>query len=281
MKVQNKVIIVTGGGSGMGREIVLNLLSKGAKVIAIDINETALLETAALAKEKKNSIGTFVVDITNKVAVVKLLNDALEHFGAVDGIINNAGIIQPFIKVNDLSYQAIEQVINVNFYGTLFMIKAFLPHLLTRPEAHIVNISSMGGFLPVPGQTIYGASKAAVKLLTEGLNSELMGTNVKVTVVFPGAIGTNIMKNSGVDNLTQSAPDNKSMKVLSPVKAAQIIIDGMESNSYRVLVGTDAKIMDFFYRLKPKSAANLIGRKMSGLLSNLVDNKQIPVASKD
>jgi short-subunit dehydrogenase len=157
---------------------------------------------------------------------------------------------------------------NVNFYGTLYMTKTFLPHLLTRPEAHIVNISSMGGFLPVPGQTIYGASKAAVKLLTEGLNSELSNTNVKVTVVFPGGVNTNITKNSGLNLPQQSGTEAKSMKILSPEKAAQIIIDGMENNQYRVLVGKDASLMDFFYRVNPKKAAGLIAKKMKGLLSD-------------
>lgn len=156
---------------------------------------------------------------------------------------------------------------NINFYGTLYMIKSFLPHLLTRPEAHIVNISSMGGFVPVPGQTIYGASKAAVKLLTEGLHSELAGTNVKVTLVFPGAVKTNISKNSGLHNPRQATEEKKYVKVLSPAKAAQIIIDGMEDNRYRVLVGKDAKIMDYFYRINPKSAAAMIRKKMKGLLS--------------
>jgi len=274
MKVHNKIIIVTGGGSGMGREIVLNLLSKSAKVIAVDINGRALQETAELASDKASSLGTFVVDITRKESVEMLVDEALDHFGAVDGIINNAGIIQPFIKVNDLNFDTIERVFNVNFYGTLYMVKAFLPHLLTRPEAHIVNISSMGGFLPVPGQTVYGVSKAAVKLLTEGLHSELAGTHVKVTVVFPGAVSTDIMKNSGVDNPLLAASNNKTMKALSPAKAAQIIIDGMERNRYRVLVGTDAKIMDFFYRLAPKSAAALIGKKMAALLAPPAEGKQ-------
>ena len=268
MKVLNKVIVVTGGGSGMGRELVLHLLSKGAKVIAIDINESALQETVALAGSKKGSLSTFVVDITNKASVEDLLNKTLAQYGTVDGIINNAGIIQPFIKVNELSYEAIERVINVNFYGTLYMTKTFLPHLLTRPEAHIVNVSSMGGFLPVPGQTIYGASKAAVKLLTEGLHSELANTNVKVTVVFPGAINTNITKNSGLNVPREASAESKSLKVLSPVKAAQMIINGMENDRYRVLVGNDAKIMDIFYRLNPKSAAKMIAGKMKGLLSN-------------
>lgn len=252
----------------MGRELVLNLLSKGAKVVAIDRNESALQETLAMAGDRKNSLIVFVVDITDKASVEKLLHDSIAHLGFVDAIINNAGIIQPFVKVNDLSYEAIERVMNVNFYGTLYMTKTFLPHLLTRPEAHIVNISSMGGFLPVPGQTIYGASKAAVKLLTEGLHSELSGSNVKVTVVFPGAVNTNITKNSGLNLPQASSPGSNAPKILSAAKAAQIIIEGMESNRYRVLVGSDSKMMDYFYRFNPKSAAKLIAEKMKGLLSN-------------
>jgi len=268
MKVQNKIIVVTGGGSGMGRELVLHLLAKEARVVTIDINENALQETIALAGTKKDSLKTFVVNITDRAAIEKLLNDAVAAFGFVDGIINNAGIIQPFIKVNELGYDAIERVMNINFYGTLYMVKTFLPHLLTRPEAHVVNISSMGGFLPVPGQSIYGASKAAVKLLTEGLNSELTNTNVKVTVVFPGAVNTNITKNSGlnVPQHTSKTESKSTMKTLSPVKAARIIIAGMENNSYRVLVGKDAKFMDAIYRFNPAYAAGFIYKKMKALL---------------
>lgn len=267
MKAEGKVLVVTGGGSGMGRELVLNLLSKGAKVLAVDINAAALQETLSLAGSNKEALITFVVDITDKDEVDRFSKAALTKFGAIDGIINNAGIIQPFVKVADLGYEAIERVLNVNLYGTLYVIKAFLPHLLTRPQAHIVNVSSMGGFLPVPGQTIYGASKAAVKLLTEGLHSELANTNVKVTVVFPGAVNTNISKNSGLTNPRQASAEKKSVKVLSPVKAAQIIVDAMEADRYRVMVGNDAKIMDFFYRLNPASAARMIGKKMQGLLA--------------
>ena len=266
MKVRQKTIIVTGAGSGMGRTLVLHLLQKGAKVIGIDINEPALQETIVLAGEKSEALKTFIVDITNRNNIEELAAKLLEQNTFIDGIINNAGIIQPFIKVNDLSYELIEKVINVNLYGTLYMVKAFLPHLLTRPEAHIVNISSMGGFLPVPGQTIYGASKAAVKLLTEGLHSELSKTNVRVTVVFPGAVSTNILKNSGL-NLPEPTPGQTARPILSPETAAEIIIDAMENNRYRVMVGKDSRMMDFFYRLRPASAARLIARQMDGLLS--------------
>lgn len=193
MKAQGKTIVVTGGGNGVGRELVLQLLNKGAVVIAVDINPEALKATVQIAGNNPK-LFTEVVDISNKEAVFDFSNDAIRKYIKIDGIINNAGIIQPFIHLNALDMDRIERVMDINFYGTLYMVKAFLPHLLKRPEAHIINVSSMGGFLPAPGQSAYGASKAAVKLLSEGLSSELKGTNVDISVVIPGGIATDIKK---------------------------------------------------------------------------------------
>jgi short-subunit dehydrogenase len=235
----------------------------------VDIDESGLQETARLAEDKKDKLSTHIVNITDRDAVTALPEQVIARHGAVDGVINNAGIIQPFVRVQELGYDAIERVMNVNFYGTLYMTKAFLPHLLKRPEAHIVNLSSMGGFLPVPGQSLYGASKAAVKLLTEALNSELKNTNVGVTVVFPGAIGTNIAVNSGVANTLRVEnvdQEKAARRTLPPSKAAEIIIDGIEQDRYRVLVGSDAAFMDFIYRLNPQRAANFIYKQMKSLL---------------
>lgn len=264
MKVKGKVVLVTGGGSGIGREIVLNLLSKGAKVIAIDINWPALQETLKLSGATESSLTLFAVDITNSAAVDELVERATAHNGHVDAIINNAGIIQPFVDLKDLDYKTIKRVIDVNLYGTLFITKAFLPHLLSRPEGHIANISSMGGFLPVPGQTIYGATKAAVRLLTEGLHSELQHTNVHVTVVFPGAVATNITANSGVTmNMVQKGNQaSVESKILTPAKAAEIIVGGIEKNVYQVYVGPDSRLLGIFNRISPKRAASFIARQM-------------------
>ncbi|UQA56167.1 SDR family NAD(P)-dependent oxidoreductase [Polyangium aurulentum] len=266
MKVKNKVVVVTGGGNGIGRELVLALLSRGARVAAVDIHASALEETLALAGRNREGLATHTVDVTDRAAVDALPAAVISRFGAVDGVINNAGVIQPFVRLKDLDYAAIDRVMNVNLFGTLYMTKAFLPHLLARPEAHIANVSSMGGFLPVPGQTIYGAAKAAVKLLTEGLSSELLGTNVKVTIIFPGAIGTNIAVNSGVMDSLQMKPGDPSPKMLPPAKAARIILEGIERDRYRVLVGPDAMFMDAIYRLDPRRAARFIYKQMSGLL---------------
>ena len=125
----------------------------------------------------------------------------------------------------------------------------------------------MGGFLPVPGQSIYGASKAAVKLLTEGLHSELTDTNVRVTVVFPGAIATNISQNSGLDAPSvEEAGDMPKFKMTLPADAARIIVDAMEKDAYRVCVGSDSKMMDRLCRLMPERAAGIIYKQMASLL---------------
>lgn len=267
MEAQGKTIVVTGGGSGMGREMVLLLLEKGARVAAVDINEKTLKETISLAGGSQDRLSIHVMDISNREAVMALPEKVIKAHGSVDGIINNAGIIQPFVRINDLELKDIERVMNINFWGVVYMTKAFLPHLLKRPEAHVVNISSMGGFLPVPGQTAYGASKSAVSLFTDGLHSELLETGVRVTAVFPGAIATNITINSGIKmNAAEMTDKRQAMKITSASDAAKIIINGMEKNLYHVMVGSDAKLMSLLHRLMPEGAAKFIFNQMKSLL---------------
>lgn len=268
MQVAGKTIAVTGGGNGIGRELVLNLLARGARVAALDISEAGLAETAALAGDKSDRLSTHVSNITDREAVEALPAAIIEKHGQIDGLINCAGIIQPFVKVNELGYDAVERVMNVNFWGVMHTTKTFLPHLLKRPAAHIVNISSMGGFLPVPGQSVYGASKAAVKLLTEALHSELTDTPVRVTVVFPGAIATNISQNSGLEARSADDGDRPKFKMMMPADAARVIIDAMEKDAFRVCVGSDSKMMDRLCRLMPERAAALIYKQMKSLLDS-------------
>lgn len=266
MKVENKVIVVTGGGSGMGRELALQLLKKGAKVAIADLNQQGMDETVTLAGDLSKSLSTHVLNIADREKVEAFPEAVIKAHGSVDGVINNAGIIQPFVPVNELDYDRIDLVMNVNFYGTLYMIKSFLPHLLKRPEAHVANVSSMGGFIPFPGQTIYGASKAAVKLLTEGLYAELRDTNVGVTVIHPGAVNTNIMSNSGVQIQGQGdSQSNQSNQTMDAGKAAAMIIEAIEKNKYRKMVGKDARLLDILYRIYPQKAVNFIMKKMKGM----------------
>ena len=265
MKLAGKTIVVTGAGSGIGQQLVLELFKRGARVAAADRSVEGLNETAKLANaDVRLSLHTF--DVTDRAAAQALPDEVIAHHGHVDGVINNAGIIQPFITVNELEFDVIERMMDVNFYGVVNVTKAFLPHLLERPEAHIANVSSMGGFLPVPGQAIYGAAKAAVKLMTEALYAELLETDVGVSVVMPGAVETNIAENSGVQ--IEVDEDAEKYKSTAADKAAQIILDGIEDNDLHILVGSDARLMSLAQRIAPKAAVRLIQRQMKDLLDN-------------
>ena len=268
MKVQGKTFVVTGAGNGIGREVSLQLLALGAKVAGLDLSQKGLDETSV--KAGSENFAGYSVDITKLSEVVKAKGLITGKFGAIDGLINVAGIIQPFIRVNELNFDQIAKVMDVNFFGLLNVTKTFLPDLISRPVAHIANVSSMGGFVPVPGQSIYGASKAAVKLLTEGLHSELQGSGVGVTTIFPGGVDTDIVLNSGVmteDQMKQMAakagPKRKSTSV---TVAAKAIIDGIEKKKFHVLIGPDAKTMYYLSRFMPERAANLIYKNMKDLL---------------
>jgi NAD(P)-dependent dehydrogenase (short-subunit alcohol dehydrogenase family) len=260
MNLNDRVVLVTGAGSGMGRELTLELVRRGAKVAAMDMRLQSLQETKALAGAR---VGTFLLDVTDRAAVAALPARIEAELGPVDIVINNAGIIQPFIPIQDLTMEQAEKVMDVNFYGPLAMIKAFLPGLLQRPQAHILNVSSMGAYAPVPGQSVYGASKAALKLMTEGLRSELKGTSVGVTIAFPGAIDTNITTNSG---LQMPETQGKSFPMTQASVAAKIMVDAIEKGKARITVGKDARMMDRLSRLNPVFAANLIYKQMKSLL---------------
>jgi len=271
MQIQGKIFVVTGAGGGIGGEVVAKIVARGGRVAAVDLRQEGLDAMKAKNAQYADKISLHAINITDRAAVLALPEQVIATHGAVDGLINCAGIIQPFVKVNNLDFDAIERVMNVNFYGTLNMVKAFLPQLLQRPEAHLVNVSSMGGFLPVPGQSIYGASKAAVKLLTEGLYAELLDSPVHVSVVFPGATNTNITGNSNVNTPTPGGAadaDAKKMtaRMLSPTEAAEIIVTGMEKNKPQIFTGSDSKLMNRLYRLNPVSATKLIAKQMKSLL---------------
>lgn len=266
MKIRNHVFVVTGGGNGIGREVVLDILSRGGRVAAVDLSAPGLATTAERAAAGER-LTTHEIDITDRAAVEALPDAVIAAHGQVDGLINVAGIVQPFIRIADLGYDVIEKVLAVNLWGTIHTTKSFLPALLKRPTASVVNVSSMGGLAPVPGQSAYGASKAAVKLFTEGLYAELQGTNVAVTVVFPGGVATDILGNSGVERGggSTSEPSTGSKLTTAP-DAARQIVDATEKGAFRVRIGKDARLLDRLSRLMPQRTPALIAKKMASLL---------------
>ncbi len=266
MQVKDKVLVVTGGGNGIGREVVLELIRRGGRVAAVDLSGEGLAETAMLAAAPEGRLSTHEVNVADRAAVEALPAQVLEAHGQVDGILNIAGIIQRFVHIDELSIEEIERVMAVNFWGTLYMDKTFLPLLKARPEACLLNVSSMGGLVPVPGQGAYGASKGAVKLLTETLYAELRGTSVAVTVVFPGGVGTNITGNSGVEVPALTTEGGKQPKVTAPDDAARQIVDAVAQGRFRVLIGGDARMLDRLSRVSPTRAITTVADQMKKML---------------
>lgn len=265
MRIEGKTWVVTGGGAGIGREVVLELLRRGACVAAVDVRPEGLEQTAGLARAG-DRLSVHVVDITDRSATEALVDAVEQAQGAVDGLIDVAGIVQPFVPVAELGYDAIERVLDVNLMGTVHMVKSFLPTLLARPEAHIANVSSMGGFFPFPGQTMYGASKAAVKLFTEGLYAELQGTGVSVSVIMPGAVRTDITANSGVGAPGGADAASSRMPMTSPQDAARIILRGIERDRLHIYVGKDALAMSVAIKVAPRTAIRFVQRQMAKML---------------
>ena len=262
MEIKKQNVIVTGAASGLGLELTKQLLQEGANVAAVDINE----ENLNKLKEELNTkrLRTYVVDMGNSDSIKKFREEYKKDYSDVDIIINNAGIIQPFVKVESLDDNVINKVMNVNFFGPLNLIRYFMEDLTKdKKEQYIVNVASMGGFFPFPGQTIYGASKAALKIFTEGLFAELEKTNVRVMIVLPGAMATNITKNSNVE--VSTTEENSSFKMLSPVDGAKQIIKGIKKNKFKLFLGSDSKFLKFLYKLNSIWAIRFINKKMSSI----------------
>ena len=262
MEIKGRNVIITGAASGVGKELTKQMLQKGGNVAAIDINEDNLNK---LKKELNNDkLKTYVVDMGSNDSIKKFRSDYIKDYSDVDIIINNAGIIQPFVNFENLDDKTINKVMNVNFFGPVNLIRYFMEDLTKdKTEQYIVNVSSMGGFFPFPGQTIYGASKAALKIFTEGLYAELEKTNVRVMIVLPGAMNTNITANSKVE--VKTIKEESPMKLLEADVAAYQIIDGIEKNKFKLFLGQDAKFLKFLYKINSKYAISFINKKMGNI----------------
>jgi NAD(P)-dependent dehydrogenase (short-subunit alcohol dehydrogenase family) len=259
MDVAGKVIVVTGGGAGIGREVVDQLTVKGAEVHVLDLRVDEVAASGMVVPHR--------VDISDGPAVAALA----ASIGEVDAVVNVAGIVQDFVDLNEMTDDQVRHVMDVNFWGTANVTRAFLPSLLRRSEAAVVNVSSMGALVPVPGQSAYGASKAAVKLFTEGLRAELRGTRVTVSVVFPGGVNTDITTNSGVrsaaeDSFSPALQRTARRLLTQPRTAAARIVRAVEKGTPRVVVGKDARLVDLMTRVMPARAASLVAALMGKLV---------------
>ncbi|KAA0102813.1 SDR family oxidoreductase [Mycolicibacterium sp. P1-5] len=262
MQIAGRVFVVTGAGNGMGRQVALGLLRRGATVAAVDLDEQGLAATAELAGGGAR-MSTHVVDVTDATAVAALPGEVRNVHNQIDGLVNIAGVIHRFAPFTDLSAAEADRVMAINFTGTVHMCRTFLPVLLERPEANLTNMSSLSALLPFASQTLYSASKGAVKQFSEGLYAELSDTNVHVVTVFPGNVATNLTGNSGVEML--DAGGRQAPSTTAEAAAARIV-DGITKDRFRVLVGTDARVLDILSRISAKRTTRFVGKQIKSVL---------------
>lgn len=265
---KDKIVVVTGAASGIGRSLVLQLIEQGAIVIGTDINADKLAETATLTGNSQNFF-TYTFDIGQKQAIGNFSKEVLHKFGHIDVLINNAGMsIGPY-KLKDIELESFEQIIAVNLWGVIYTSHYFMDALMSRPEAAIVNISSVFGLFGLPAQAPYCTTKYAVRGYSESLRTELQDSPITVTTVHPGGIKTGIVSNGVFHSEQERAKVSKDFERIAmstPDFAAQEILKGIQKKSKRVFIGKDAKLIYFFSRFWP-SVLERVARKRLEKLS--------------
>lgn len=262
--LKHKVAVITGAGSGIGKALAIQLARKGCRLALNDIRQDLLEETAEQIRKHGRVATIHKADIADQAQVNRLCTDVIDAHGRVDILVNNAGISMSRHGFWKISLDQWEAVFRVNFWGTLFCIRAFFPWLDQRDKAHIVNVSSINSLISASNRAPYCASKFAVRGLTESLIQETLGTRIRVTSVMPGLVATNIVLNANGwnDASAQQASFLLQQKAspTSPEQAARRIVRGIRRNKKRILIGPDAWILDFFYRLFPTLTLKLVHR---------------------
>ena len=256
-RMDGKVVVITGAGSGIGRELAREAARRGARLALSDIDADGLAATVDLARgDGATDVHSARLDVTEQALVAEYAGRVMAHFGEVNLVVNNAGIAFTG-SVEQSAYKDIARVMDVDYWGVVHGTKEFLPHLIASGDGHLVNVSSIFAFLSVPTQNAYNAAKAAVQQFTESLRMEMLaaGHPVDVTCVHPGGIRTAVARSAGAAEGLDSANfatifDTKFARTEAST-AARVILDGVEKRKARVLVGPDAHLLDALVRLFP------------------------------
>ena len=270
---RDRICIVTGAASGIGRAVAINLAGQGASLAISDLNDAGLEETRRLMGDhSSNRIRVDRLDVADPDAINRYADAIKESLGDADYVFNIAGLTRVG-RFDETPLSSFEKIMDVNFWGVVRMTKAFLPQL-TATKGGVVNISSLFGLIGFSGQAHYCASKFAVRGFSETIAQELAEKGVRVTSVHPGGVDTSIVRNAEIDVLPSDMKEKGEMEqrfrkaaITTPERAAEIILNGTARGKRRVLVGGDAKVLSFIQRLFPESywskISLVLGRKIT------------------
>ena len=268
--IRGAAAAVTGAASGIGRPLALELAARGCDLALADRDEAGLQAVAAeIAKAHARKVTTHRVDVSEPSQIEAFARAATSSHPGLNIVVNNAGVAL-LGQFNEIDQAQMDWLMNINFWGVVHATRAFLPHLSRQREAHIVNLSSIFGIVAPPGQTAYAAAKFAVRGFSESLRHELQtaGSPVRLSVVHPGGVATNIARNSrSGTGITDNARRAQSIERFdafartTPAAAALRIIQGIEKNAPRILIGKDARFMDLLQRLRPGTYWSVLVRR--------------------
>ncbi|WP_291369645.1 MULTISPECIES: SDR family oxidoreductase [unclassified Acinetobacter] len=257
---KNKVAAITGAGSGIGQQLAVLLAKQGCHLSLSDVNEQGLANTVELVKDSHVRVTTKKVNVAKLEEVRDWAAETVKDHGSVNMIFNNAGVALGS-TVEGASYEELEWIVNINFWGVVYGTKEFLPLIKKSGEGHIINISSLFGLTAQPTQSAYNATKFAVRGFTESLRQELDMENggVSALCVHPGGIRTNIANaakmNDSIRTLgmhpEKSAKSFNKLLRCPPEEAARQIIEAVQKDKRRLLIGNDAKTLDLIQRILP------------------------------
>jgi short-subunit dehydrogenase len=269
--IRGAAAAVTGAASGIGRALALELAARGCDLALADRDEAGLQATAAeINRLHSQKVTAHRVDVSEPGQIEDFAQAAVAGHPGLNIVVNNAGVAL-LGQFNEIDQAQMDWLMNINFWGVVHATRAFLPHLARQREAHIVNLSSIFGIVAPPGQTAYAAAKFAVRGFSEALRHELQmaASPVRLSVVHPGGVATNIVRNSragvGVTDNTRRAQTIERFDAIAkttPAAAALRIIQGIEKNQPRILIGNDARFMDLLQRFRPGTYWTVLARRI-------------------
>jgi NADP-dependent 3-hydroxy acid dehydrogenase YdfG len=261
----DKVLVITGAASGIGRALAVDVARRGALLAISDVDEDGLAETVDLVKAAGAlEVRSDRLDVADRAAFTAYAAAVAEHFGRVNVVVNNAGVALAG-DVEDLEYADMDWIIGIDLWGVVHGTKEFLPHLIASGDGHLVTMSSLFGLVSMPGQSMYNAAKYAVRGFSEALREELLmaGHPVGVTVVHPGGIRTAIARNARTatseDHDETARYFDQKLARMEPEDAARVIVEkGILGGKARLLVGVDAHVIHHLARLTGSRYQDLV-----------------------
>jgi 3-dehydrosphinganine reductase len=237
----NKLVLITGGSSGIGLNLAFQLAEKGASVFILarrqDLLDSAVLEIRKHANNNQQKFGAILADVSEPKQLAEKINGFISEFGVPDILINSAGVTRPgeFVE-QDIEY--FRWMIDINYLGTVYVTKLIVPGMIKRSSGHIINISSIAGFIGGYGYSAYCGSKFALSGFSEALRSELSGHNIRISVVYPSDVKTPQLEeeNKYKPALTKALVEGNT-ELMEPDKVASIILSGAAKGHYTITPG--------------------------------------------